>query len=851
MITSKSKKTTHRRLKSTSPKKAKNRFYEINNKKRENMLAIEESKKLYTKLFSNPNNLLLNQLKNDHLRIFAGSFNAKDILVFSIIISKFYYFRIMELGTYDPNKGEEDELKRKKKEKYLYQNDKERKSKENEKVQSINKILASLGKNLEHSKKLTTLSLFSFNFDKKSSENITQGISRNKSLETLIIKKCKMNIDSYEILLKGLLVHEKIKYLDLSNNNFNDKYGNMISRIIIRQAQRRDQIIWSYGLRNEFPANNDYTKGLISINLHGNKLGEKSTDKICYALCNDQYLRSVDLSDNCIDNNSCKKYIYMMRKNNTLLTIDLRNNPGYDENIHSRLVMKMSKNIHFLYQQYQSGAYTEEEFENLKDFIEISFFDVDIPQEIVEFYNQNLPEEDDNDELGTDNMDHMNMNNINNLNHINNIIQQQEDFSNNEDEKDIIKISNNKSTNFSYNNILNKSKVSQADKSLIEENLKLKQQIIELKALNLQRHLKNNINDINNDNKNLNININKDSNRTIEGDYKRVVELINELNELMNNIESKKNKKDSKDVRKKMFQKNQKQEKEKIDNEQYLIEQERKEYEKLQELERQKEMEREKEEKIKKEKEKEEKIKKEKEKEEKLKKEKEKEEKLKKEKEEKLQKEKEEKIKKEKEEKLKKENEEKLKKELEEKTERENREKIEKEKEEKLKKEKEKEKEKEEKKKKEEEEKIKKEKEEAEKKAMKEEEKEKGEKEKEKDKDKEKKKKQKNYFDDEEDSNRPLPYQELQAEPSEDNNGSQLVDEDGNVFNFDDLTDEEKMSIIHQQLILQKLQEDAEARGEQFDPQEYLAYLEQQAEAEAEEEELMNKNSSNKLNKSF
>ena len=116
---------------------------------------------------------------------------------------------------------------------------------------------------------------------------------------------------------------------------------------------------------------------------------------------------------------------------------------------------------------------------------------------------------------------------------------------------------------------------------------------------------------------------------------------------------------------------------------------------------------------------------------------------------------------------------------------------------------------------------------------------------------KEKKKKQKNYFDDEEDSNRPLPYQELQAEPSEDNNGSQLVDEDGNVFNFDDLTDEEKMSIIHQQLILQKLQEDAEARGEQFDPQEYLAYLEQQAEAEAEEEELMNKNSSNKLNKSF
>ena len=34
MISGKSKKTTHRRLKSTSPKKSKNRFYDYNNKKK-------------------------------------------------------------------------------------------------------------------------------------------------------------------------------------------------------------------------------------------------------------------------------------------------------------------------------------------------------------------------------------------------------------------------------------------------------------------------------------------------------------------------------------------------------------------------------------------------------------------------------------------------------------------------------------------------------------------------------------------------------------------------------------------------------------------------------------------------
>ena len=60
------------------------------------------------------------------------------------------------------------------------------------------------------------------------------------------------------------------------------------------------------------------------------------------------------------------------------------------------------------------------------------------------------------------------------------------------------------------------------------------------------------------------------------------------------------------------------------------------------------------------------------------------------------------------------------------------------------------------------------------------------------------------------------------------------------MHNIDDLTDEEKMIILQQQLILQKMQEEAEARGEQFDPQEYIDFLESQVK-EAEEEELKKK----------
>ena len=91
MYSSKIKKSSKRRLKSTSPKKSKNRYYDYN-KKKDNILALEESKKLYTKLFANPSNIVINQLKGDELKIYTNSFTPKDILVLSIILSKYFYF---------------------------------------------------------------------------------------------------------------------------------------------------------------------------------------------------------------------------------------------------------------------------------------------------------------------------------------------------------------------------------------------------------------------------------------------------------------------------------------------------------------------------------------------------------------------------------------------------------------------------------------------------------------------------------------------------------------------------------------------------------------------------------------
>ena len=93
-----------------------------------------------------------------------------------------------------------------------------------------------------------------------------------------------MNVDIYENILQGTLNLTTLRYLDLSNNNLSEEFILMICRIIQRQGQRRDQTLWSYQLRNESPKNNDYTNGLISLNLEGNKFGKKAAEQICNSL---------------------------------------------------------------------------------------------------------------------------------------------------------------------------------------------------------------------------------------------------------------------------------------------------------------------------------------------------------------------------------------------------------------------------------------------------------------------------------------------------------------------------------------------------------------------------------------
>ena len=675
------------------------------NRKNEKLSAIEELKRLYHKYNLYPTTSLLNQLNSKYIKIFFNEFSIRDITVLSQILSEFYFLQSIQISPHDPEKPEEITSKRKYLPAFVLQKENKRKLKERKMKQvkyktMFNKIIYALAKQISKSKQIISLLLNKLEFNEKYSQILSKSISDNNSLQNFGITNSKLDLNSYEILLESLLNQNVLSFLDLSNNDFGDKYGYMISRIISRHSQRRDQVIWFYSLRNELPPSNEYKKGLMFININGNNLSKDSAECISSVLYSDQYIRAIYLNNNKFDNSSCKKFIYMMRKNLTILTIDLRENPGYDEDIHHRLVLKMSKNIRYLFQQYKMKEYTKDEFEQLKEFIDISFFDVNIPQDIVEFYNNNIPttiNTDDEKEEGYD-LSEEYKKNIKTEFEGNQINKIKNKFLGNEE--DIDKIKNNKYNKTNYMDI--NSNILEENKKLYAENIKLKKQIIELKAkkLNLGKDLNNNIES--KENKIIK------TESVLEDDYNKVELLINELNELMNKIEEKtaiiennkklnvnKELKDSKE--KQQIDQNEKNEGHKNLNK------EKKNKDNINDNKNIKDI-----------------------------------------------------------------------------TENNN---------------------------------------------IKEEE--------------------KNY--NEEKDNNILnnnKNQKLNEEKKKENNNkdeessddSHFVDEEGNIHNIDDLTDEEKMVILQQRLILQKLQEEAEARGEQFDPQEYIEYLERQVREEEEEE---------------
>ena len=328
----------------------------VNKNSKQSLLAIEYYKKLCTKFHTQNNTILINQLKNENFYIFLDIYSLKEIQLISKIISNHFYFKTLIITPNDPNKLNQSKASNKSRsqdkqdkvqsEKDLKEIEKEQKEAAKVFKQKIDFIMGSLTKHLKSSKDILEIRFINLSFSLEHSKIISNSMKLNESINVFTFNNCKFNsTQNLDTILECLLTHEKIEFMELPNNQLNDKCANIISRIISRQTQLRDQIIWMYGLRNERPLNNDLSRGLISINLSNNNLTSSCVEQIVNALSYDNYIRKLNLRENQICANGCHLFNKLLKSNTSILNIDLRKNPGFSKHYERKIYFKLARNI--------------------------------------------------------------------------------------------------------------------------------------------------------------------------------------------------------------------------------------------------------------------------------------------------------------------------------------------------------------------------------------------------------------------------------------------------------------------------------------------------------------------------
>eukprot|EP01022_Parablepharisma_sp_SALTPOND_P030439 TRINITY_DN7629_c0_g1_i1.p1 TRINITY_DN7629_c0_g1~~TRINITY_DN7629_c0_g1_i1.p1 ORF type:complete len:324 (-),score=46.91 TRINITY_DN7629_c0_g1_i1:97-1068(-) len=176
--------------------------------------------------------------------------------------------------------------------------------------------------------------------------SLSKGLLLNHSLKALKITHTLIPFLQFERLTRAICKSNIIETLDFSANRLDDSYGPLVRKMISSHSERRDEVVWAFGLRGEKPEGISYRKGLYELILVNNKLTDRFMVDICKALTYDSYMLSVDLRGNYFTQEGIEEGLKMLEENKTLVMFDVRENPAYNPEIHSgKIARKLTENI--------------------------------------------------------------------------------------------------------------------------------------------------------------------------------------------------------------------------------------------------------------------------------------------------------------------------------------------------------------------------------------------------------------------------------------------------------------------------------------------------------------------------
>ena len=87
--------------------------------------------------------------------------------------------------------------------------------------------------------------------------------------------------------MPGLCQSRSLEVINLACNGIDDRASYLLAKVISAQSERRDNVVWSYSLRGEVPPGQEDKRGLKSMILSHNALGDPTASELVLAIRHD------------------------------------------------------------------------------------------------------------------------------------------------------------------------------------------------------------------------------------------------------------------------------------------------------------------------------------------------------------------------------------------------------------------------------------------------------------------------------------------------------------------------------------------------------------------------------------
>ncbi|CAG9333004.1 unnamed protein product [Blepharisma stoltei] len=187
------------------------------------------------------------------------------------------------------------------------------------------KIFKAISENLEHNRHLTTLIFEQINIEFEGWNLLARGFNAKLPLSYIEITDCRLKDKDFACFAPSLVNLKFLNILILSKNELED-CGFDLARVISKNNERVDEIVWLAGLRGEQPEMGGSGKGLEELNLSYNKLKDKTVYDLSSALYHDSIIKALDISYNSITIQGLQEIVSALYTNSTLLYLDIFGN---------------------------------------------------------------------------------------------------------------------------------------------------------------------------------------------------------------------------------------------------------------------------------------------------------------------------------------------------------------------------------------------------------------------------------------------------------------------------------------------------------------------------------------------